>query len=477
MIGTMDREFHTTATETFNEVVGIASRLRVAGGRAHLVGGCVRDALTGKATNDFDLEVFGLAPDTVRRVLEENYALDLVGMAFGVLKLRGHSIDVALPRRESKRGVGHRGFEIASIPDLSEKEAAARRDFTINAIAYDPLEERWIDPFGGIEDLKARRLRHTTDHFREDPLRVLRGAQFVARFELTADQRTIDMCRSMDIEDLPTDRIDGEWRKLLLQGVRPGLGLDFLKATQWLRYFPEIEALIGCEQDPEWHPEGDVFQHTMEVLDAYADQRIGERWEDLVVGFGCLCHDIGKPRTTVFVDGRWRSPGHEPEGATPTRDLLARISRESRLADAVVPLVEHHLKPRQLFDAKASDAAVRRLARKVRIDRLVRVAQADWDGRPPKPRSLDPACGWLLEQAARLELEAAAPKPLIQGRHLLDEGLSPNPRFGQILELCFERQLDGAFDSVEAGRVVLREILDSDPTLRNSPPVGHRGDL
>ncbi len=457
----MELAFRTTAPETFNEVLDIARLLRSAGGRAHLVGGCVRDALIGRPTNDFDLEVFGLDPGALRRVLEQRYQLDLVGMAFGVLKLRGHPIDVALPRRESKRGLGHRGFEIASVPDLTEHEAAARRDFTINAIAFDPLEERWIDPFNGISDLEQGLLRHTTEHFTEDPLRVLRGAQLVARFSLDVDARTVAVCRSMEMEGLAVDRIDGEWRKLLLQGQRPGLGLEFLRSAQWLRYFPEIEALIGCEQDPEWHPEGDVFQHTMEVLDAFADQRTDDRWENLVVGFGCLCHDLGKPSTTVFVDGRWRSPCHEPEGAGPTRDLLARISRETRLVDAVIPLVEHHLKPRQLFDAKVSDAAVRRLARKVRIDRLVRVAQADWDGRPPKPRGADPACEWLLERASCLELEAKAPQPLMQGRHLLEEGLAPGPYFGRVLAGCFERQLDGEFDSVETGREVLRGLIQA----------------
>lgn len=466
MIAPMQVEFHGSDPRWFEEVLAVARLLRRAGGRTHLVGGCVRDALLERPISDFDLEVFELAPSAVREALERKYQLDLVGMSFGVLKLRGLPIDIALPRRESKRGLGHRGFEVSSVPDLSERDAAARRDFTINAIAFDPLEGRWIDPFEGIRDLHARRLRHTSDHFVEDPLRVLRGAQFVARLDLQADPETVALCRTMGLEGLAVDRIEGEWRKLLLS-ARPGRGLLFIEEVDWLRFFPELSALRGCRQDPEWHPEGDVLDHTAAVLDAFAGLRLVDRGiagdsdgEDWVVGLGCLCHDLGKPATTSFTQGRWRSPGHEAAGAEPTASLLGRLSRVSGLVDSVVPLVEHHLKPRQLYQAKAGDAAIRRLARKVRIDRLVRVAQADFMGRPPRPAEADPACDWLLERARALELEDAAPRPLVMGRHLLERGLAPGPHFRAILDSCFERQLDGEFDDLAGAASVLDEVLE-----------------
>lgn len=454
-------EFTTADPKAFARALEVARLVRQSGGRAHFVGGCVRDALLGRPLSDFDIEVFGLEADELRRTLETSFELDLVGAAFGVLKLRGAPIDVALPRRESKRGRGHRGFEVESDPRLSEREAAARRDFTVNAIAWDPLAERLIDPFGGRDDLEQGVLRHTSARFVDDPLRVLRAAQFVARFEWRVAPETIELCGQIEPEGLAVERVEGEWRKMLLRGNRPGLALHFLADCDWIRYFPELDALRGCLQDPEWHPEGDVFVHTAHVLDAFAAERIDDEEEDWIVGLGCLCHDLGKPSTTEFVEGRWRSPGHEPAGAQPTRDLLARLSRRVDLVALVVPLVEHHLKPRQLHQAGAGDPAVRRLARKVRIDRLVRVARADARGRPPLVEDEDPAGEWLLKQARRLEVSASAPRPWIQGRHLIELGLEPGPAFGPRLEEWFERQLEGEFRDREHALEVLARELDA----------------
>ena len=442
-------DFSTADPEALGRALQVAELVREAGGRAHFVGGCVRDALLGKRLVDFDIEVFGLDADALQRTLAPTFELDLVGESFGVLKLRGAPVDVALPRRESKRGRGHRGFDIESDPALSEREAAARRDFTVNAMAWDPIAERLVDPFGGRSDLERGILRHTSERFVDDPLRVLRAAQFVARFAWEVAEETLELCQRIEPEGLAVERIEVEWRKLLLRGRRPGLGLHFLADCGWIRYFPELDDLRGCPQDPEWHPEGDVFVHTAHVLDAFATERVGDEEEDWIVGLGCLCHDLGKPATTVFVDGRWRSPAHEPAGAEPTRKLLARLSRRADLAEQVVPLVEHHLKPRQLHEAAAGDAAVRRLARKVRIDRLVRVSRADARGRPPRSDAEDAAGQWLLGRARELEVAAQAPRPLIQGRHLIDLGLEPGPSFGPILEAWFERQLEGEFRDLE----------------------------
>ncbi|MEM8963847.1 MAG: HD domain-containing protein, partial [Acidobacteriota bacterium] len=375
-----------------------------AGGRALVVGGTVRDALLDLPAEDLDLEVYGLAPETLRSLLDTHFDIDLVGQSFGVIKLRGIPLDVSLPRRESKRGLGHKGFEVYSDPEMTVHEAARRRDFTINAMAWDPASEELVDPYAGAADLEKRMLRHVSEAFSEDPLRVLRGMQFTARFDLTPAAETIDLCRRIEPEGLAQERIFDEWSKLVLSGRAIGKGLDFLRATGWLRYTPELEALVDCPQEPEWHPEGDVWTHTCHVMDAFALERLDDRWEDLVVGFACLCHDLGKPATT-FTDenGRIRSPDHEAQGEAPTRDLLGRLTRQSQLIDEVVPLVREHLKPIQLFKANASAAAVRRLARRVgRIDRLVRVCRADHRGRPPLPWDDFPAGAWLLDRAAEL---------------------------------------------------------------------------
>ncbi len=452
-------DFRPRDPAVWQAVLALCRVVAEAGGRAHLVGGSVRDALLGLELVDFDVEVFGLESAALRTLIEKVHAVDFVGEAFGVFKLRRLPIDVSLPRRETKVGGGHRGFEIAADPAMSFEQAARRRDFTINAIAFDPLRGILIDPFAGVDDLRLLLLRHTSERFAEDPLRVLRGMQLVARFELTADPTTLELCAALDDADLAPERIFEEWRKLLVLGRRPGLGLRFLRAAAWAGRIPELAALIDCPQDPEWHPEGDVWIHTCHTLDAFAAARIGDPWEDLVVGLACLCHDLGKPATTRFADGRWRSLGHEDAGETPTRALLARMTSQRDLVDQVTPLVLHHLKPRQLFSARAGDAAVRRLARKVgRIDRLVRVARADAGGRPPLPIDDDEAGRWLLAQAERLQVAAAAPRPLVMGRHLVAHGMTPGPSFGPLLDRCYRAQLDGRFEDLEGGLAYLERL-------------------
>lgn len=430
------------------------------GGRCLVVGGAVRDALLGRPAGDLDLEVYGLAPERLRSLLAESFELDLVGQSFGVLKIRHLPIDVSIPRRESKRGLGHKGFEVRSDPALSVAEAVSRRDFTINAISWDPLTGEVLDPAGGAADLDRGLLRHVSEKFAEDPLRVLRGMQLAARFELRVATATVDLCRGIEPEGLARERIFEEWKKLVLHGRRPSLGLAFLRDCGWVRYYPELEALIDCPQDPEWHPEGDVWIHTLHVMDAFAEERAGDDWEDLVVGFGCLCHDLGKPATTEMDGGRIRSKGHEEAGEGPTRTLLGRMTNQERLAQEVVPLVREHLKPTTLYLSGASAAAVRRLARRViRIDRLVRVARADHQGRPPLDFDGFPAGDWLLERARELELAERAPRPIVLGRHLIELGLEPGPHFKELLEACFEAQLDGRFSDLEGGLECAREAV------------------
>jgi len=431
----------------------VVEDVRGAGGRALVVGGCVRDAALGRSPADLDVEVYGIEAERLVALLARRFGVDLVGRAFGVLKLRGIAIDVSLPRRESKQGSGHRGFAIHSDPRLSPEQAAARRDFTINAIALDPTSGEVIDPFGGLRDLAARVLRHTTLHFGEDPLRVLRGMQFAARFELEPAPETLALCREIEPEGLARERIFGEFQKLILQGVRPSLGLRFLRESGWLAHFPELAALVDCPQDPEWHPEGDVFVHTLHCMDAYAAEREGDAREDLIVGLAVLCHDLGKPATTAKSGaGRIVSHRHEPDGEARAREFLARLTEERELVDAVLPLVAAHLAPFQLYRDRAGDAAVRRLARRVgRIDRLVRVARADARGRPPRDAARFEAGEWLLERARALAVERSEPEALVRGRDLIELGLAPGPSFTPLLEACYEAQLEGQIGSREEG--------------------------
>lgn len=437
----------------------VAEAVAAAGGRARLVGGCVRDALLGYAPKDADIEVTGIEAAALEELLRRHFRVETVGRAFGVFILKGLEVDVALPRRESKAGSGHKAFVVEGDPWLDPAAAAARRDFTLNAISWDVLSGKIVDPHNGRDDLRDGVLRHVSAAFSEDPLRVLRAMQFSARFDFEVAPETVDLCRQIEPEDLPAERLFEEWAKLIRHGVRPSRGLTFLRDCGWVRYFPELEALIGCPQDPEWHPEGDVWTHTLHCMDAFAAARSGDPWEDLVVGFGVICHDFGKPSTTFTdEDGRIRSPGHDITGLEPTENFLRRLSRHTDLIDAVLPLVETHMRPAELYKTQASDSAVRRLARKVRIDRLIRVANADMGGRPPLPADF-PAGDWLAQKAENLKVADAAPKPVILGRHLIDRGYQPGPHFKPILDAAFEAQLEGEFEDEPGGQQWLDRYL------------------
>ncbi len=460
-------EFPDPPVSLPRELGKLAQKLSVlihrGGGRLLLVGGCVRDLFFEAESEEIDCEIQNLSLDKLKSLLLPKYGFQEVGKSFGVLKLKGFPAELSLPRTEIKTGFGHKGFSVEVDPSLPFEKSAQRRDFTINAIGLDPLTGITLDPTGGRKDAKNRILRHVGPAFAEDPLRVLRAMQFISRFNLSPAPDTLEVCRSITMESLPPERLYEEWKKLLLRGIDLSAGLNFIKSCGWLKYFPEMEALVGCEQDPQWHPEGDVWTHTLHCLDAFASKRIGDDWEDLVVGFAVLCHDLGKPLTTkIGEDGRIRSPLHEPKGEAPTRSFLSRLTNQVDLHEQVVPLVRRHLTPRTFYKDKASDGAIRRLARKVkRIDRLVRVAAADICGRPPR-RDDFPEGPWLLKRAEELQVKDAEPKPIIQGRHLIDHGLQPGPDFGPILEQCFEAQLDGRFSESESALAYLRKIISGD---------------
>lgn len=454
-----------------DNVVSLCHTVAQAGGRALLVGGWVRDHLLGLDTNDVDVEVFGVPPERLLQLLQQDHDLDLVGASFGVLKLKGQQVDVSIPRRDSRQPASesgekinpHRAFLISADPGLSVREAALRRDFTINTIAYDPLIDVFEDPYDGRRDLRDGVLRHTSDRFfADDPLRVLRGMQMVARFDLRVHPDTLELCRRMDLDGLSRERLMGEWSKLLLQGRRISRGLRFLQDAGQLDAYPELAALVGCPQDPEWHPEGDVWVHTGHCLDFYATQRTQDRYEDLVVGFAVLCHDLGKPATTRREGGRWRALRHATEGLEPTKSFLRRLTSQRNLLDDVLPLVKYHLVPRELHVIRAGDAALRRLARRVgRIDRLARVSAADAMGRPPLSdwREERKAFDWLLQRAEALRVLDAAPEAILKGRHVLELGVEPGPGVGEMVRACYEAQLDGKVTTLEEALAFARQRL------------------
>ncbi|MBK8856927.1 MAG: polynucleotide adenylyltransferase [Opitutaceae bacterium] len=454
-------------------------------GRPRLVGGGVRDWLLGLESTDFDIEVGGASFAELHHALAPFGATDVVGRSFGVIKLRrgGNEYDFSLPRRESKTGRGHRGFAVEPDPLLSDADAAARRDFTINAIAFDPFTKAVIDPHGGRADLQARILRHTSAAFVDDPLRVMRAVQLSARFDLTLAPETAALCRGMSgtFAELPVERIWAEWEKWAVKSIRPSRGLEVLEATGWLQHFPEIAALRNCAQEPEWHPEGDAFTHTQLCLDAlialpaWAGSGPAQR---RILMFAVLAHDFGKPATTrqeMKRDRlRWISPGHEAAGGPLALAFLRRIGAPLELDAPVSALVVNHLAHHH-GQEHFTDTSVRRLARRLApatIQDLATVMRADSNGRPPLTSPETHArIEALLECAHRLAVQSAAPKPLMLGRHLLSLGLKSGPRFKAVLDAAFQAQLDGAFHDEAGGLDWLQSHLQADPVgVTNDQP-------
>lgn len=444
-------------------------------GRPRLVGGCVRDWLLGLEPKDFDVEVPGLSFEELHRRLSPFGSTDIVGRSFGVIKLRleGVEYDFSLPRRESKTGAGHRGFAVEADPELTDAEAAARRDFTVNSIAYDPFDDALIDPHEGQVDLHRRILRHTSPAFVEDPLRVLRGFQLAGRFSFDLAPETVVLCRSIkdSFAELPVERIWGEWAKWAEKSEKPSKGLEALKQTGWLDHFPEIAALDGTPQDPEWHPEGDVFTHTKHCCDSLVYQprwRQGDAFRRRVLMLATLCHDLGKPTTTEQTGEhgklRWTSRGHDSVGVPIAALFLARIGAPRDVQAHVPPLVgNHHV----LYSTHngLSSVAVRRLARRLTpatIADLCSVMQADHDGRPPLSSSDNMhRLAQLMEEAEALSLRDKAPQPILLGRHLIELGYEPGPGFKSLLDEGFEAQLEGAFYDEVTAKMWVQQRLSS----------------
>ncbi len=454
------------------KVKDLATRIRENGGRAMLVGGCVRDQIMGVGHKDWDVEVYGIEPSKLREILDTFGEVNVVGEAFAVYKL-GDDLDVSIPRRERKASLGHRGFVVEGDPEMSFEEACSRRDFTVNAILKDILTGETVDPFDGQLDIKRKTLRMVSgETFAEDSLRVLRAAQFAARFEFDIDAETVEVCKKIDVTDLPKERIWGEVEKLLLLAEKPSIGLRWLYDLGVARQiFPELASLVGVPQEPEWHPEGDVDIHTLMVTDE-ARKLIDELDypRQVAVMLGALAHDFGKPPTTEFIDGKTRSRGHDEAGVEPTLSFLDTLGIYTLdgydVRNQIVQLVRYHLKPGEYYGAKTpvGEGAFRRLARKVEPDLLYRVAKADSLGRNPdwlpKEKWFDSkAQEWFIAKVRELEIEKKAPDPILMGRHLIELGLTPGPQFKQILDAVYEMQLDGIVKNLDLAITQAKKLM------------------
>lgn len=420
----------------------LAEAVDVAGGVVYFVGGYVRDLLMGEAGKDLDIEVHGLTPDRLKAILDSlGERLD-IGESFGIFGLRGYSLDIAMPRKESCRGKGHRDFDIFVDPHIGTLGAARRRDFTVNAMMQNVLTGEIIDHYGGQADLERGIIRHVDDEsFAEDSLRVLRGCQFAARFKFEIAPETVALCRGMDLSSLPRERILGEIQKALLKAEHPSVFFEELRRMDQLDlWFPELKSLIGIEQNPGYHTEGDVWVHTMMVLDQAAKLR---EYAKSKLGFmlSALCHDYGKAVCTEVIKGEIHCYGHETEGLPLVRSFMQRITNEVELKRYVLNMAEYHMKPNALAAQGASVKSTNKMFDgSVDPEGLLCLAIADGLGKT-SPREYVSYNDFFRERLSTFREYMA--RPYVMGQDLIDAGLKPGKQFSEYLEYAHKLRLAG----------------------------------
>ena len=412
------------------------------GGRAYYVGGYVRDRLLGRETKDIDIEVHGITPEDLEKILDSLGQRIEMGKSFGVYGLKGCTLDIAMPRKETATGLGHRDFDVIVAPYIGTEKAAQRRDFTINALMQDVLTGEIIDHFDGMNDLRKGVIRHVnTAAFPEDPLRVLRAAQFAARFDFHIAEETMVLCSKIDLHTLSKERIEGELRKALLKAEKPSVFWEVLREMDQLSvWFPEIGQLIGIPQNPKYHMEGDVWTHTMMVLDEAAKYR--DRVEK-PFGFllTALVHDLGKIVCTEEKNGVIHAYEHETKGLPTIREFLSRITNEKKRMHYVLNLAELHMKPNMLAAAQASVKSTNKMFDKAvcPLD-LIYIAVADSFGKVSAEPVVS-AESFLLERYAIYK--SIMEKPYVTGKDLIAAGLAPTRNFSEILAYAHKLRLAG----------------------------------
>ncbi|MBR5323012.1 MAG: tRNA nucleotidyltransferase [Clostridia bacterium] len=420
----------------------IAQEVKNIGGRAFYVGGFVRDKLMGVSNKDIDIEVHGVTTGDLENILDRIGGKITIGESFGVYGLKGHSLDIAMPRKEEMMGRGHRDFNVCVNPFLGTRKAAMRRDFTINALMQDVLTGEIVDEFNGRIDLEKRVIRHINDKtFVEDPLRVLRGAQFASRFGFEIAEETIELCKTMDLSYLAKERVIAELEKALLKADKPSVFFEFLRKTNQLSvWFGELEALIGIQQNPLFHLEGDVWVHTMMVLDEAV------KYRDKVsnpLGFmmSAITHDFGKAICTEIINGVIHSYNHETKGLPLVESFMKRLTNETKLIEYVLNLSKHHMKPNVLAFGKSSVKSTNKLFDKaIDPEALIYLSASDSSGKISSCNHVSNV-EFLTE---RLEIfKEYMSRPYVMGRDLIEAGLHPNEKFAEYLEYAHKLRLAG----------------------------------
>ena len=451
-----------------SEAFPVMQAIKEARGNPLVVGGFIRDHVAVYDSKDIDVETFNVTAEQYKTILSQFGEVDAVGARFGVYRVSGIDADFSLPRRESKQGKGHKGFIITPDPNMTIEEACARRDYTMNSMAYDYFNDILHDPFDGITDIHNRTLRHTSEQFAEDPVRVMRGFQFCARFFMAEHEATKELAKSLRNEFYTIDKdvLWIEWKKWATKGIFPSKGLRFLKDCDWLEFYPEIYSLVGLEQEPAHHPEGDTFEHTCHTVDSLTNDLCWNLLPDddkIVYMFSALLHDTGKVTTTEIKNGKIISHGHDKAGEQFVVSFCNRIGMPQKYIDVIIPLVKEHMV--HVHNRIPNKRMVRRLANRLHpatINQLMVIMEADHSGRPPLKGGLPKEAKMIARIAKDLVIEHNKPQPIIMGRHLIAEfGLTPSPEFGILIERAFQAQLDGAFDCLDNGLKWIKKYLEN----------------
>jgi poly(A) polymerase len=419
-----------------DKALALLKRLREAGYESYFAGGCVRDRLLGKSPQDFDITT-SARPDEIRKIFPHTVP---VGAQFGVtlVIIDGQAFEVATFRHDGAYLDGRRPSEVR-YGSLSED--ILRRDFTINGMVYDPVEDRLIDHVGGRKDLESRIVRAIGDprrRFQEDRLRMVRAVRFAASLDFTIEDKTFAAIKelAMTITDISWERIGDELTRILTEGGARK-GFELLDSADLLKILlPEIEAMKGVEQSPDYHPEGDVFTHTMLTL-SHLDS------PSETLAYGCLLHDVGKP-VCIRRDGeRLTFYGHTETGAEMAVEILKRLKRSRATWERVAYLVRNHLRHTQAANMRLS--TLKRFLGQPGIEELLELTRIDAlssNGDLQQYR-------FCMEKAAELKQEEIHPEPLLRGRDLIEQGFVPGPEFREILAHVEEAQLGGELCSRE----------------------------
>ena len=436
----------------------IAENVRAAGGRAFFVGGYVRDMLMGVDCKDIDIEVYGITPQNLRELLASLGEVYDKGAAFGVLGLRHSDVDIAMPRRESRTGNKHTDFDVSVDPFMSYEDASKRRDFTINAMMLDPLSGEIVDCWGGKADLEKRIIRHVSgETFGDDALRVFRAAQFAARFNAEVAPETMEICRKMDVSEISHERVYDELIKALLKAETPSIFFRFLRAIDKMDdFFPEIIAMAGVPQNPKYHPEGDVFEHTMLVLDSAASLRDMAK-EPVNFMLAALLHDVGKTNATEIKDGRIVSYFHPITGIPLVETQLRRLTNNARTIAYVKNMVELHMRPNMLAGADSKKKKSRAMFdMSVCPEDLMLISRADATGKKDAPYDMNT---WNLLGARLTDYRECMARPMVTGKDLTEAGYRPGPEMGKLIKRAKELHFSG----IEKKRVLSQLKKENPP--------------